>query len=49
MCCEYVGNGFLDPKAAYSILRKDRQDGKGGGVCAIVKGDINLCNSSVAT
>ena len=37
---ESVGNGFLDPKAAYSILRKDRQDGKGGGVCAIVKGDI---------
>ena len=37
---EYVGNGFLDPSAMFNILRKDRQDGKGGGVCAIVKGDI---------
>jgi len=37
---EYVGNGFLDPSAMFSILRKDRQDGKGGGVCAIIKGDI---------
>ena len=37
---EYVGNGFLDPSAMFNILRKDRQEGKGGGVCAIVKGDI---------
>ena len=35
-----VGNGLLDPKSHYTIVRKDRLDGKGGGVCALVKNDI---------
>ena len=37
-----VCNGFLDPKSHYTIIRKDRLDGNGGGVCALVKNVITV-------
>jgi len=37
-----VSNGLLDPKNYYYVLRKDRTNGKGGGVCALVKRDITV-------
>ena len=35
-----VCNGLLDPKSHYTIIRKDRLNGKGGGVCSLVKNYI---------
>jgi len=43
-----VSSGLLDPKSKYVILRKDR-NGKGGGVCAFVKRNINVMTIDIST
>ena len=32
-----ITDSMLDPELRYHVLRHDRQDGRGGGVCALVK------------
>jgi len=38
-----ISNGLLDPKHLYTIIRKDRSSGKGGGVCRFVNQNILIC------
>jgi len=31
-----ISDGFLDPRCKYTIMRHDRQNGRGGGVCVLI-------------
>jgi len=33
----HISDGQLDPRSEFNIMRKDRSDGRGGGVCIIIK------------
>ena len=46
--CE-VPNGLLDPCAKYSIIRKDRKTGKGGGVCVFVSNQCKFAPVTIDT
>ena len=37
-----VCSGLLDPNSEFSVLRKDRTDGRGGGVCVFVRKHLRI-------
>ena len=43
-----ISNGLLDPKGHYNILRTDRTGGRGGGVCALIKRNLDLVITPVS-
>jgi len=42
-----ISSGLLDPESKYNILRKDR-DGRGGGVCVLIRRSINIVQVELA-
>ena len=32
-----ISNGLIDPNGQFTVIRKDRSCGRGGGVCALIK------------
>jgi len=37
-----VWSGLLDPNSQFNVLRKDRMDGRGGGVCVFARKHLNI-------
>ena len=38
----YITESILDPRGEFNIVRKDRQNCRGGGVCAIVRKCLSI-------
>ncbi len=45
---EDITDGMLDPNEAYSIIRADRTNGRGGGVCALIRKNLAVCQVELA-